>query len=101
MDKGEITVEGKSLFTLLKKHKHSILSKLFKSRDWTLEQKMEVMNKHLTEEDDLSMNCKATCFAGLPCAENKAKTWAEIIDCDSKDSIYLRKSKMAGFYSWD
>lgn len=49
IDQGEITVGGKSLFVLLKKHKHSILGRLFKSKDWTLEQKMAVLDKHLTE----------------------------------------------------
>lgn len=101
MEAGSITVDGKNLFALLKKHKHAILSKLFKSKDWSYEEKMAVMNKHLTEADDLSINCRAKCLAGLPCAENKAKVWAEIVDCDSKESINVRQAKMSGFYSWD
>lgn len=40
-------------------------------------------------------------MAGLPDAANKAKTWAEITDLNSKDSVYLRSAKIAGFYSWD
>jgi len=32
------------------------------------------------DNSDLAVNCRASCMAGLPDAENKAKIWAEITD---------------------
>lgn len=102
MSNSEIKVDGVSLFTLNKKHNYSILSRLFKSRSYTYDQKMEHMTKVMADDNtDIAVNTRAKCMAGLPDAALKAKTWAEIVDCNSKDSVYLRTAKIQGFYSWD
>ncbi len=51
------------------------------------------------DKSDLSENCRASCLAGLPDPEVKARVWQEITDPNSKDSLYVRNAKMAGFYS--
>jgi len=63
---------------------------------------MELLKK-ITGDDnsDIAINTRAKCMAGLPDAALKAKTWAEITDLNSKDSLYLKNAKIAGFYSWD
>jgi len=38
-------------------------------------------------------------MAGLPDAEVKARVWAEILDSNSTDSVYVKSAKMQGFYS--
>ncbi len=53
------------------------------------------------DNSDLAVNARAKCMAGLPDAAMKAKTWAEITDTQSKESLYLRSAKISGFYSWD
>jgi hypothetical protein len=69
------------LFELKPTHKHSILRVLFKSRSFNLEQKMDLLEVTLGEDkSDLSENCRASCLAGLPDAEVKARVWSEITD---------------------
>lgn len=102
MDASEIKIDGESLFTLNKKHNYSILSRLFKSRSFTYNEKMEKMMKVMADDNtDIAVNTRAKCMACLPDAEMKAKVWAEITDVNSKDSVYLRTAKIQGFYSWD
>lgn len=51
------------------------------------------------DKSDLSENCRASCMAGLPDPEVKARVWAEITDPNCKDSLYVKNAKMAGFYA--
>ena len=51
------------------------------------------------DQSDLTENCRATCLAGLPDPEVKARVWAEITDPNNTDSLYRRSAKMTGFYS--
>lgn len=61
---------------------------------------MDLLEVTLGEDkSDLVENCRASCLAGLPDAEVKAKVWSEITDPNCKDSLYVRNAKMAGFYS--
>ena len=102
MNDYEIKVDGVSLFPLQKKHNYAILSRLFKSRSYTYDQKMEHLTKVMADDNsDIAINTRAKCMAGLPYAAMKAKIWAEIIDTNSKDSVQHRTAKIAGFYSWD
>ena len=102
MNDSEIKVDGVSLFPLQKKHNYAILSRLFKSRSYTYDQKMEHLTKVMADDNsDIAINTRAKCMAGLPDAAMKAKIWAEIIDTNSKDSVQHRTAKIAGFYSWD
>lgn len=102
MDQSEITVDGKSLYKLAKKHNYSILSRMFKSKSFSVEQKNAKLEKVIGDDKtDVAENTRAKCYAGLPDAEVKAKVWAEITDPHSKESVYLRTAKIQGFYSWD
>ena len=102
MEVSEIIINGKNHFTLQKKHKHTILSRLFRSKSYSLEEKNETLNRILGDDkSDLALNARARCEAGLPNAETKAKIWAEITDTNSKDSVNLRYAKIGGFYCWD
>ncbi len=84
MENSEIRVNEKVLFKLQKKHKYSILSRLFKSRAYSYEYKMDLLMK-ITGDDnsDIAINTRARCMAGLPDAAIKAKVWAEITDLNS------------------
>ena len=53
------------------------------------------------DKSDLAENCRATCLAGLPDPEVKARVWAEVTDPNNADSVYVRSAKMAGFYSYE
>lgn len=102
MEASEISVDGKVLFKLQKKHKYSILSRLFKSRGFSYDFKMDLLMKVTGDDNsDIAINTRARCMAGLPDAAMKAKVWAEITDINSSDSVYLRTAKISGFYSWD
>lgn len=102
MEASEIIVEGKVLFKLQKKHKYSILSRLFKSRGFSYEFKIDLLMKVTGDDNsDLAINARARCMAGLPDAAMKAKVWAEITDLNSTESLYVRSAKISGFYSWD
>ena len=102
LEKSEISVNEKVLFTLQKSHKYTILAKLFKSRNFDYEFKMELLKKITADDNsDIAINTRAKCMAGLPDAAIKAKIWAEITDLNSKDSLYVKNAKIAGFYSWD
>ena len=46
------------------------------------------------DKTDIAINAKALCMAALPSAEQKAKTWTEITDFGSKESVYLRTAKI-------
>ena len=52
------------------------------------------------DKSDIAKRLRWTCDAGLPDAKNKERVWQEIADPASKESIYDREAKMAGFYSW-
>ena len=52
------------------------------------------------DKSDIAENVRLSCYASLPDPEQKAKTWQEITDSESKESKYVREAKMAGFYSW-
>lgn len=63
---------------------------------------MELLKKITADDNsDIAINTRAKCMAGLPDAALKAKIWAEITDLNSKDSLYVKNAKIAGFYSWD
>jgi len=99
LESGKITVGDASLYELKQTHKHQILKGLFRSKDFDLSDKMDMMSVVLGDDkSDLADRCRAACLASVPDAEIKAKTWAEIIDPNSKDSAYVRQAKMSGFY---
>lgn len=94
--------EGQNLYDLKQSHKFTILRVLFKSRDFTQEQKMDLLETTLGEDKtDLAEQCRAACLAGLPDPEVKARVWQEVTDPNSTDSVYIRNAKMGGFYSGD
>lgn len=101
LKQGEIKIEGKVVFKLQKKQKHSIIAHFFKSEDFSLEFKLQLLETTLADDkSDIAVNTRARCMAGLPDPENKAKTWAEITDTTSKESLYVRTAKISGFYSY-
>ena len=53
------------------------------------------------DKSDIADRCRAACMASLPDPEIKAKVWAEITDPNNSDSVYVRTSKMSGFYGHD
>ena len=53
------------------------------------------------DKSDLTDRCRAACMASLPDPEIKAKVWAEITDPNNSDSLYVRASKMNGFWGFD
>jgi aminopeptidase N len=76
------------------------LKGLFSSNLLTTEQK----RAHLQEvqgddKSDLAQNCKLTCEAYIPTAENKAAVWKEITDPNSTLSAKQRQAQMGGFFS--
>jgi len=90
-----ITVGDQQLFDLQKKHKHSILSLLFKSKHFELDHKMALLESTLGDDkSDLAENCRAKCISGLPDPEVKARVWAEITDPNNTDSTYVKSAKM-------
>ena len=103
MEQSKITVgDGEHLFDLMPKHKHTILQIFFKSRDFSKEQKMDLLETTLGEDkSDLVENCRAGCLAGLPDPEVKARVWQEVTDPNNTDSLYVRSAKMGGFYSFE
>lgn len=50
MDAEKIVVNGETLYQLTKKHMYDILGKIFASRNFTYEQKMEKMKKILGDD---------------------------------------------------
>jgi hypothetical protein len=89
------------LFKLGTKHKHSILKKVFEEPSISIAEKEALLAKVIGDDkSDIAENTKETCFAFIPTAENKAKVWEQITDPNSTESIYKRKAKMSGFYSW-
>lgn len=102
LEQAKITADGKDLHELALKHKYAILKVLFKSPEFDSEFKHELLEKTIGEDkSDIAANTRAVCRASLPDPEIKAQVWAEITDTSSTESLYLRRSKMAGFYSWD
>lgn len=53
------------------------------------------------DKSDIAERCRAQCMASLPDPDIKAKVWAEIIDPNNSDSLYVRQAKMGGFYGHD
>ena len=94
--------DGDSLYELKTSHKHTILRTIFKSKSFTTEQKMDLLETTLGDDkSDLAENCRAGCLAGLPDPEVKARVWQEVTDPNNTDSLYVRNAKMSGFYSMD
>lgn len=77
MEQSKITdSDGQTIYELKAAHKHSILRVVFKSLDFTVEQKMDLLETTLGEDkSDLAENCRAACLAGLPDPEVKARVW--------------------------
>jgi len=49
-----------------------------------------MMEKLMSEDKtDVAVNHRHMCMAALPEAEVKVQVWAEIIDVNSKNSIYV------------
>ncbi len=83
-----------------KKHKFTVLKALFKTTYYTTEQKMQLLEATLGDDKtDLAANCRLTCMVALPDPEVKERTWQELIDVNSKDSLYEKRAKIAGFYA--
>ena len=98
---GWITSTGSDnkIYELQKKHKFTILTHVFRHPEVALDAKMSMLNETMGDDKtDLAVNARAKCMAALPDAESKAKTWAELTDGQSKDSVYLRTAKIGGFY---
>jgi hypothetical protein len=52
---------------------------------------MEVIDMILGDDkSDIAERCRAQCMASLPNPDIKAKVWAEIIDPNNSDSLYVR-----------
>lgn len=91
-----------SLYDLKATHKHRILRSLFQSKHFEHDTKMEMMELVFGDDkSDTADRIKAECIASLPDAAGKAKIWAEITDPNNKDSAYIRRAKMSGFYGND
>ena len=100
LEQSKIIVNGQELYDLQKTHKMAILRNLFKSTDFSLDQKMELLQGTLGEDQsDLAENCRATCMTSLPDPAVKERVWQELIDPNNTDSLYIKNAKMAGFYS--
>ena len=80
---------------------HKLIKVVFKHPELAEEKKMQMMNEYLgTNNSDLAINMRYSCIASLPDPEKKEVVWNELIDPSSTYSIYQRKAKMQGFYSW-
>jgi len=90
MEAGEISF-SESKIALSKSQRYTILYKLFQSSSaFTKDQKVEMMEKLMSgDKTDVAVNHRHMCMAALPEAEVKAQVWAEIIDVNSKNSIYV------------
>lgn len=53
------------------------------------------------DKSDIAKGCRLTCEAANPDPETKALIWSQLVDPKSSFSLYERRSKMEGFYSWD
>lgn len=75
----------KKLFNLTQGHKHSIMYKLFRSKDHEESNKMEILDKVLGDDkSDLAKNARLCCMAALPDPKKKEEIWASLIDPNSK-----------------
>ena len=101
LETGHITAgaDGAKLYELKQVHKHSILRKLFGSRDFEAEFKHATLDKIVGEDkSDLVENLRASCQAAMPDAQIKAQVWKDISDPHSTESLYSRVAKMGCFY---
>lgn len=102
MDNSKINVDGQDLYELNKNQKGVILRKTFASREFTPEQKQELLQKIAGDDmTDKGERLRATCNAALPDAAVKAQIWADITNPASTDSLYVKSAKMGGFYNWE
>lgn len=78
---------------------HSFLKNFFKSRFFTQENKLDLLETFLgNDQSSQAEKCRAGCLASLPNPEIKASIWDEITDPNSADSLVVRNAKMAEFY---
>ena len=90
-----------SLFSLSKSHKHQIVTRLHKSLVLSQEAKNALLEQVIGDDkSDLARNTRLTCQAATPTEDAKAEVWRELVDPQSKLSLYERRAQMAGFYSW-
>lgn len=102
LEGSKIVVDGKELFELSKSHKYSIVRIIFKSKHFSLEQKQALLDKVGGEDiSDQGEQLRASCYASTPDPEVKAKVWDDITNPECKDSLYIKRSKMGGFYASD
>ena len=100
LETGKITVGDAQLFDITKSHKHTILKMLFRSKDFSTTDKMELLEMTLGDEkSDLGDRTRATCMASLPDPAVKATIWDELTDPANTESKKMKEAKMAGFYS--
>jgi aminopeptidase N len=98
----QVTLNGAAVYELKQSHKHRILKVMHMSPSKMAEEKAAMLELIIGEDkSDLAENLRATCFSALPSAECKAQVWAEITNPNSTESLYMRRAKMGGFYSWD
>ena len=96
------SADGTPIYELLASHKFQICKVLHKSTKVTPELKAEILEQ-VTKDDhsDLANQCRIACEATTPDLAVKERIWQEITDPKSTLSLYERRSKMSGFYSWD
>ena len=46
------------------------------------------------DKSDQADRCRAACMASLPDPAVKAKVWADLVDPNNSDSVYIRNAKM-------
>lgn len=91
-----------NLFNLTKSHKHSILRIVYRSKEIILSEKENLLGKIIGDDkSDLALNTQLTCEASLPDPLIKEKIWQELINPQSKLSLYQKRAKMGGFYDFD
>ena len=67
LETGKITVGETQLYEITNSHKHSILHQLFRSRDFSTTDKMELLEMTMGDDkSDIAAKTRAVCMASLP-----------------------------------
>jgi 3-methyladenine DNA glycosylase AlkD len=82
--------------------KRQIVESIFELTCVSQETKDTILNKVLGDDvSDVAKNCRLTCKASIPTAENKAEIWEALTSENSEYSMYEREAMISGFYSYD